>query len=135
MLPLPPAQTLQAARERLLTIFTRQFEAASTARDSANTSRVFKLFPEVGWENEGLELYARFVVDLIRARAPAGVKSTKPVFISACLILTISQHRLRCIILQWSLLYSRVLQSLWTNTSPLWISTTAKARCCVSLKD
>lgn len=48
---------------------------ASTARDSANTSRVFKLFPEIGWESEGLELYAKFVVDLIRARAPAGVKS------------------------------------------------------------
>jgi conserved oligomeric Golgi complex subunit 4 len=72
---MPPAQTLHSARTRLLTIFSRQFEMASTARDSANTSRVFKLFPEIEWEIEGLELYAKFVVDLIRARAPAGVKS------------------------------------------------------------
>ncbi|KAG8823257.1 hypothetical protein FRC19_004317 [Serendipita sp. 401] len=75
LLPLPPSQTLQEARTALLKIFSKQFEIASAARDSANTSRVFKLFPEIGWEIEGLELYASFVVDLIRARAPAGVKS------------------------------------------------------------
>lgn len=80
MLPLPPAQTLEEARKSLLDIFSRQFERASAARDSANTSRVFKLFPEIGWETEGLELYARFVVDLIRARAPAGVKASSPMY-------------------------------------------------------
>ncbi|KAG8757483.1 hypothetical protein FRC14_002012 [Serendipita sp. 396] len=80
LLPLPPSQTLQEARTALLKIFSKQFEIASAARDSANTSRVFKLFPEIGWETEGLELYASFVVDLIRARAPAGVKTSSPMY-------------------------------------------------------
>ena len=73
--PLPPAQTLQQARERLLAIFRHHFEAASTSRDSAATSRFFKLFPAIGWEKEGLEAYSNFVVDLVRARAPNSVKS------------------------------------------------------------
>lgn len=72
---LPPAQTLQAAREQLLSIFLNQFTQASRSRDAAATSRYFKLFPAIGWESEGLEAYASFVVDLVRVRAPTSVKS------------------------------------------------------------
>ena len=68
-------EALQAAREELLAIFRRNFEQASTARDSAATSRFFKLFPAIGWETEGLEAYATFVVDLVRVRAPTSAKS------------------------------------------------------------
>ncbi|KAG8999188.1 hypothetical protein FRB90_012139 [Tulasnella sp. 427] len=63
-LPLPPSETLQEAREKLLRIFRVEFDKASQARDSANTSRFFKLFPAIGWEKEGLEAYSGFVVDL-----------------------------------------------------------------------
>jgi hypothetical protein len=75
---LPPAQTLQAAREQLLSIFLRQFEQASRSRDAAATSRYFKLFPAIGWEAEGLEAYASFVIDLVRVRIPTSAKSRAP---------------------------------------------------------
>ncbi|KAJ6546418.1 COG4 transport protein-domain-containing protein [Mycena vulgaris] len=77
---LPPAQTLQAAREHLLTIFRHQFEQASRSRDSTTTSRFFKLFPAIGWEEEGLQAYASFVVDLVRVRAPASAKTSSPLY-------------------------------------------------------
>ncbi|KAF8212519.1 COG4 transport protein-domain-containing protein [Mycena galopus ATCC 62051] len=77
---LPPAQTLQAAREHLLTIFRQEFEQASRSRDSTTTSRFFKLFPAIGWEEEGLQAYASFVVDLVRVRAPASAKTSSPLY-------------------------------------------------------
>ncbi|KAI0811103.1 COG4-domain-containing protein [Irpex lacteus] len=78
--PLPPAQTLQTARETLLQIFREQFEKASTSRDAAATSRFFKLFPAIGWEEEGLQAYAAFVVDLVKVRAPASAKMSSPLY-------------------------------------------------------
>lgn len=72
---LPPAQALQVAREQLLSIFLKQFTHASRSRDAAATSRYFKLFPAIGWETEGLEAYASFVVDLVRVRTPISTKS------------------------------------------------------------
>ncbi|CAL1703811.1 unnamed protein product [Somion occarium] len=77
---LPPAQTLQAAREQLLEIFRREFDKASKSRDAAATSRFFKLFPAIGWEAEGLQAYASFVVDLVRVRAPASAKTSSPLY-------------------------------------------------------
>ncbi|KAJ7109115.1 COG4 transport protein-domain-containing protein [Mycena epipterygia] len=77
---LPPAQTLQAAREHLLATFRHQFEQASRSRDSTTTSRFFKLFPAIGWEAEGLQAYASFVVDLVRVRAPASAKTSSPLY-------------------------------------------------------
>ncbi|KAJ7684832.1 COG4 transport protein-domain-containing protein [Mycena polygramma] len=77
---LPPAQTLQTAREHLLAVFRQQFEQASRSRDSTTTSRFFKLFPAIGWEEEGLQAYASFVVDLVRVRAPASAKTSSPLY-------------------------------------------------------
>ena len=66
-------------------MFRQNFEKASQLRDSTATSRFFKLFPAIGWETEGLEAYATFVVDLVRARAPASSKSNSFFFNSiAC---------------------------------------------------
>lgn len=81
---LPPAQTLQAARDELLAIFRREFDKASQSRDAAATSRFFKLFPAIGWEQEGLQAYAAFVVDLVRVRAPATAKSECACMPTAC---------------------------------------------------
>ncbi|OCH95231.1 COG4-domain-containing protein [Obba rivulosa] len=83
--PLPPAETLQDARERLLAIFRREFESASQSRDAAATSRFFKLFPAIGWEEEGLQVYANFVVDLVRVRPPASAKTSSPLYYIAAL--------------------------------------------------
>ncbi|KAF9792460.1 COG4-domain-containing protein [Thelephora terrestris] len=77
---IPPAEALQVARQELLTTFKRSFEQASSARDSAATSRFFKLFPAIGWEAEGLEAYATFVVDLVRVRAPTSAKTSSPLY-------------------------------------------------------
>ncbi|KAF5365620.1 hypothetical protein D9758_003147 [Tetrapyrgos nigripes] len=78
--PLPPAQSLQSARELLLQVFKTNFEQASCSRDSAATSRFFKLFPTIGWEKEGLELYALFVVDLVKVRSPVAAKTSSPLY-------------------------------------------------------
>ncbi|EKM55831.1 uncharacterized protein PHACADRAFT_209352 [Phanerochaete carnosa HHB-10118-sp] len=78
--PLPPAQTLQDVREQLLRIFREQFEKVSTSRDAAATTRFFKLFPAIGWEEEGLQAYASFVVDLVKVRAPASAKTSSPLY-------------------------------------------------------
>ncbi|KAI0807010.1 COG4-domain-containing protein [Fomes fomentarius] len=77
---LPPAQTLQAAREQLLAVFRREFDKASRARDATATSRFFKLFPAIGWEAEGLQAYASFVVELVKVRAPASAKTSSPLY-------------------------------------------------------
>ncbi|KAF7322767.1 Cog4 domain-containing protein [Mycena chlorophos] len=77
---LPPAQTLNAARQHLLSVFQQQFAQASRSRDSATTSRFFKLFPEIGWEEEGLKAYATFIVDLVRVRTPASAKTSSPLY-------------------------------------------------------
>ncbi|KAJ3997994.1 COG4 transport protein-domain-containing protein [Lentinula boryana] len=77
---LPPAQTLQEARMHLLHVFRTNFEQASSSRDSAATSRFFKLFPAIGWEKEGLQAYATFVVDSVRVRAPTSAKTSSPLY-------------------------------------------------------
>ena len=38
------------------------------------TTRFFKLLPPIGWENEGLEAYASFVLDLVQTKSPASTK-------------------------------------------------------------
>jgi len=57
-------------------VFHHYFDQASRSRDAAATSRFFKLFPAVGWEAEGLQAYASFVVGLVQVRAPGSAKST-----------------------------------------------------------
>ncbi|KAH7877730.1 COG4 transport protein-domain-containing protein [Lentinula edodes] len=82
---LPPAQTLQEAREHLLHVFRVNFEQASRSRDSTATSRFFKLFPAIGWEKEGLQAYATFVVDSVRVKAPTSAKTSSPLYFIAAL--------------------------------------------------
>ncbi|KAJ3726328.1 COG4 transport protein-domain-containing protein [Lentinula raphanica] len=77
---LPPAQTLKEAREYLLNVFRTNFEQASRSRDSAATSRFFKLFPAIGWEKEGLQAYASFVVESVRVRAPTSAKTSSSLY-------------------------------------------------------
>ncbi len=80
---MPPVQTLQAAREQLLEIFVHQFTTAAQSRDSATTSRFFKLFPVIGWEKEGLDAYSSFVSELLQTKMPPSAKSELKVDILA----------------------------------------------------
>ncbi|KAG6877994.1 hypothetical protein C0992_008804 [Termitomyces sp. T32_za158] len=82
---LPPIQTLEQARQNLLILFRKNFEQASRLRDSTATSRFFKLFPAIGWEDEGLEAYASFVVDLVRVKTPTSSKTSSPLYYIAAL--------------------------------------------------
>jgi hypothetical protein len=72
---LPPVETLSNARHRLLDVFRKNFDQAALSRNSAGITRLFKLFPSVGWEKEGLEAYSDFVIDLVRGRPQALGKS------------------------------------------------------------
>ncbi|KAI0792934.1 COG4 transport protein-domain-containing protein [Abortiporus biennis] len=90
---LPPLQTLQTAREELLEVFKSNFLKASRERDSTSTSRFFKLFPAIGWEKEGLEVYAEFVVELVgRTSSPLYyITSLTALFESIAMI--VDQHQ------------------------------------------
>ncbi|KAH8829698.1 COG4 transport protein-domain-containing protein [Flagelloscypha sp. PMI_526] len=95
---LPPSQTLQTAREDLLRVFRENFEKASAARDSAATSRFFKLFPAIGWEEEGLRAYGAFVTELVRV--PSGTNRSSPLYYVSSLTalfesiaMIVDQHR------------------------------------------
>jgi conserved oligomeric Golgi complex subunit 4 len=91
---LPPAQTLQDARTHLLQVFTRHFTEATKARDAIATTRFFKLFPVIGWETEGLEAYASFIVDLVKVRPPASAQSTFPQVLLSSVTITKPLQRL-----------------------------------------
>ncbi|KAL9714885.1 Golgi transport complex subunit 4 [Leucoagaricus gongylophorus] len=82
----PPSEQLREARENLLSVFHRKFEEASRARDSTATSRFFKLFPAIGWEAEGLQAYADFVIDLVRVKVPASAKTSSSLYYITSLI-------------------------------------------------
>jgi hypothetical protein len=67
-LPLAPPQTLLSLRESLLEVFSRRFRLATEAKDSAEATRYFKMFPLVGWRNEGLSVYSEFARAMVRER-------------------------------------------------------------------
>ncbi|PFH45270.1 hypothetical protein AMATHDRAFT_71881, partial [Amanita thiersii Skay4041] len=65
---LPPANMLQISRNKLLDIYTQEFSKASHNRDSASTTRFFKMFPAIGCENEGLAIYSQFIAQLVKIK-------------------------------------------------------------------
>lgn len=71
---------IQTARENLLETFKFEFRNAARDRDAASASRFFKLFPVIGWESEGLDIYSEFVVDLVRTRPPVTIKGESKLF-------------------------------------------------------
>lgn len=77
-LPLPPSQALMEARVKLRDIFIENFQVASRNKDSATASRFFKLFPPIGWREEGLSVYSSFVIELLQTRPPPSINRKKP---------------------------------------------------------
>ncbi|KAF8633700.1 hypothetical protein AX17_004358 [Amanita inopinata Kibby_2008] len=75
---LPPSQVLELFRDQLLHLYIRNFHQASQSRDSAATSRFFKMFPAIGWEEQGLDVYSRFVGELVRARTSGRTQTGSP---------------------------------------------------------
>ncbi|CAO1615642.1 unnamed protein product [Sympodiomycopsis kandeliae] len=74
--PLPPDQTLDTLRTVLLDVFTTKFKKATQENDEAQASRFFKLFPQVGWRNEGLAVYCSFAQGLIREKGKTILDAT-----------------------------------------------------------
>ena len=66
--PLSPPQRLQTLRDTLLETFDREFSAAAARRDQEAVSRFFRLWPEIGAEQQGLDAYSDFVVTLVHKR-------------------------------------------------------------------
>ncbi|CAD6897432.1 unnamed protein product [Tilletia controversa] len=86
--PDPPPQILLNLREELLRRFTVLFNtyargelpaasprqespASAPVRDPEQATRFFKLFPQIGWREEGLQVYADFAGSLIREHGKA----------------------------------------------------------------
>ncbi|KAK9466158.1 COG4 transport protein-domain-containing protein [Lipomyces arxii] len=67
--PESPAQALETATETFRALFLREFESAAKAKDVENITRFFKLFPLIGKEKEGLDVYARFVCTIIASQS------------------------------------------------------------------
>lgn len=73
--PLSPAETIREASNQLYDLFTREFSAAAASRDTRQITRFFKLFPQIDKSNEGLDLYASFVSDIIAERSDQALNS------------------------------------------------------------
>lgn len=86
--PSPPAAQLAELRQTLLDTFSTEFRSAAEARDEQGTSRFFRLFPMIGAEEEGLGVYADFVVTLVKTRGavtgPAGDATRGRFYDSSC---------------------------------------------------
>ncbi|EPQ26441.1 uncharacterized protein PFL1_06089 [Pseudozyma flocculosa PF-1] len=70
-LPEAPDATLLALRQAMLSAFTESFRRATESKDQAEASRFFKLFPQVGWKQEGLDVYSSFAKTMVRERGRA----------------------------------------------------------------
>ncbi|TNY17793.1 COG4 transport protein-domain-containing protein [Rhodotorula diobovata] len=100
-LPSAPTATLAQLRASLLDTFLTSFRAAAESNDTNNINRFFKLFPMIEEEDKGLEVYAQWVADIVRAKTGAlSSKSQSPTHFSVLLTslfeaiaLIISQHQ------------------------------------------
>lgn len=80
--PTPPLESLHELRRELLEIFKQEFnKAALEDKDEQKTSRFFKLFPVIGADTEGLQVYGDFVVTLVKGKNPTGGKRERPMVV------------------------------------------------------
>ncbi|KAK9479895.1 COG4 transport protein-domain-containing protein [Lipomyces japonicus] len=64
-----PLVELEKATESFGALCLREFESAAAARDAEKITRYFKLFPLIGKEKEGLDVYAKFVCSIIAGQS------------------------------------------------------------------
>ena len=72
-IPDPPTVFLSEASDALFKLFLREFDAAAKVKDEECITRFFRLFPLIGKENEGLDVYGRFVCGIIAGRSRAAM--------------------------------------------------------------
>ncbi|OLL24070.1 Conserved oligomeric Golgi complex subunit 4 [Neolecta irregularis DAH-3] len=85
-IPEPPEITLRDNREGLCAHFAKEFNKAVEAKDQANISRFFKLFPLIGKYDQGVDLYSRFISGIIatKSRTLMTKKADGPLFYASC---------------------------------------------------
>ncbi|KAF4632471.1 hypothetical protein G7Y89_g5660 [Cudoniella acicularis] len=72
--PDAPGVTIENAKESLCGLFLREFEKAAQGGDNPKITRFFKLFPLIGREETGLEVYGRYVCQGVAQRARSNLK-------------------------------------------------------------
>lgn len=72
--PDAPGVTIESAKESLCVLFLREFERAAEAGDGGKITRFFKLFPLIGREETGLDVYGRYVCQGVASRARINLK-------------------------------------------------------------
>jgi len=72
--PDAPGVTIENAKESLCGLFLREFEKAASEGDGGKVTRFFKLFPLIGREETGLEVYGRYVCQGVASRARTNLK-------------------------------------------------------------
>lgn len=70
-----PEETLSEISKSLGAIFLREFGKAATAKDMETLTRYFKLFPLIGQEKEGLDVYAKFICGIITAQSRTRIQN------------------------------------------------------------
>ncbi|ORY33702.1 COG4 transport protein-domain-containing protein [Naematelia encephala] len=78
--PQPPPQMLEELRDILLHTFRTEFDSAAERKDEQAVSRFFRLWPGIEAEEEGLEAYGDFVVELVKARSANTGKPSSPLY-------------------------------------------------------
>ena len=72
--PDAPGITIENAKESLCGLFLREFEKAAEEGDGGKVTRFFKLFPLIGREDTGLEVYGRYVCQGVASQARTNLK-------------------------------------------------------------
>jgi hypothetical protein len=67
--PDTPWETLENAKDSLCHLFLREFEKAAKEGDNVQMTRFFKLFPLIGREDVGLDVYGRYVCQGVASTA------------------------------------------------------------------
>lgn len=72
--PDAPGITIENAKESLCGLFLREFEKAAEEADESKVTRFFKLFPLIGREDTGLDVYGRYVCQGVATRARGSLR-------------------------------------------------------------
>ncbi|TIA06256.1 hypothetical protein D6C80_10424 [Aureobasidium pullulans] len=74
--PDAPRVTLTEASESLCGLFLREFDKAASEGDGQRVTRFFKLFPQIGKSDQGLDAYGRYVCTGVAQRARNNLSAT-----------------------------------------------------------
>lgn len=72
--PDAPGVTIEAAKESLCGLFLREFEKAAEEGDGVRITRFFKLFPLIGRDEVGLDVYGKYVCQGVAETARKNLK-------------------------------------------------------------